>query len=900
MVDVVGTRNLLKWASQIQSTVQITTTPTDISLPSITLPNIPNATIVRARLNMSYRVLLWGNNQATPSQYIQIRKDTPGSWINAILLPAFNTVNENGDKIKGTFDVISEVDAFNDTYEIQWDNAVVNVSVTNIQDVFFELEVWYTLDSGIEAKIDIIDTEVGVIDGIVDDIKEAIIVGSGTVQLNGSQTVLQTDLSDADDFWNDLQILMISGNNAGETRRISDFVNVNGVVTVDTGFKNNVLLNDTFILIGRFTSAASALTPSTIATAVWSEVLPGSFTGSMAGKIIADIGTRVLAVFNKIPSKSYLRGTADADGGFDTEDKADIEAECGDALAVYDPPTKAELDTAEANIIVEIDANEVKIDTVITNLGTLSSDLGIHDTDIKALMGTPAVDLAADIASIVSDLATHDADIKARLDIVDTNIQANYDAIILIQNNVSTVLTGPKKLVRPDAGTKPYRYFVFNYDNVGNMEDFNADPTLTGTYVSGGGPYFGGTMTRDGIGQYHFDVNVAYDDTLGAVQVKLDAVVAGTLAPRVMTITSEVSDFDDELQEIFDLVEETHTKVDAATPSPTIPEQLTTMETNLTAEIDENQVIVETIRDDMEAEITFPNPAFIGSGYSNIDSENPIAIGATTIPLLPNTGETFNPDGGSIKLSKGEVEEESIVYTGIVDDVVTLYTPTANELQPNASVYEVTKLNFHMTIRKKDGDVNIQADSLPTYSVGSVIVGLGGLPDGSGSMTWEAAPARYVATVEYDIDTEPSQRVGMIDVIVDSKTRDFTFDFELMERPSTERQINEAVGSAIPPNTIVFDHDGWIDEFGVKHLWTDLMKGAIKDDAGQPVVLNIKAYLYDPVDVNTPILGPNPPYDNWTNQFGHYVGGLPAGKYLFTFIANGKKWKQVDRYIDYP
>ena len=41
---------------------------------------------------------------------------------------------------------------------------------------------------------------------------------------------------------------------------------------------------------------------------------------------------RIKAIDDKIPSKPYLMGSADADGGFDTEAKADIEAECEDAL----------------------------------------------------------------------------------------------------------------------------------------------------------------------------------------------------------------------------------------------------------------------------------------------------------------------------------------------------------------------------------------------------------------------------------------------------------------------------------------------------------------------------------------------------------------------------------------
>jgi len=60
--------------------------------------------------------------------------------------------------------------------------------------------------------------------------------------------------------------------------------------------------------------------------------------------------TQLQAIHGKLPSKSYLRGTADADGGMDSEDQADVNAQADQALADYDPPTKAELDAAESNI----------------------------------------------------------------------------------------------------------------------------------------------------------------------------------------------------------------------------------------------------------------------------------------------------------------------------------------------------------------------------------------------------------------------------------------------------------------------------------------------------------------------------------------------------------------------
>lgn len=59
----------------------------------------------------------------------------------------------------------------------------------------------------------------------------------------------------------------------------------------------------------------------------------------------------------------------------DTISLANINAEVDTALTDYDGPTKAELDTAQAAIIAEVDANEAKIDIIDSNLDTVKADL---------------------------------------------------------------------------------------------------------------------------------------------------------------------------------------------------------------------------------------------------------------------------------------------------------------------------------------------------------------------------------------------------------------------------------------------------------------------------------------------------------------------------------------------
>lgn len=68
---------------------------------------------------------------------------------------------------------------------------------------------------------------------------------------------------------------------------------------------------------------------------------------------LSSVASNVTTIKNRIPNTLSL---------------ANINAQVDTALADYDAPTKAELDSAESSIITEIDANETKIDTLISGV----------------------------------------------------------------------------------------------------------------------------------------------------------------------------------------------------------------------------------------------------------------------------------------------------------------------------------------------------------------------------------------------------------------------------------------------------------------------------------------------------------------------------------------------------
>lgn len=97
--------------------------------------------------------------------------------------------------------------------------------------------------------------------------------------------------------------------------------------------------------------------------------IPGSPTAN-------SINERVATIDDKLPSKSYLRGSADSDGGMDSEDKADVNAEVDTALntAIPGSPT--------ANSVNErVKAIDDKLPSKNYLRGSADSDGGMDSED---------------------------------------------------------------------------------------------------------------------------------------------------------------------------------------------------------------------------------------------------------------------------------------------------------------------------------------------------------------------------------------------------------------------------------------------------------------------------------------------------------------------------------------
>jgi len=136
--------------SPSQISVTVTAGASDLSLPTVTLPNI-TGTITHVYAGIKFRMIENTNgaaNKLDGAQDIQVRVDTPGAWADAInfvddQFGLAASTREGGDCVIGNIDLVGTVTAFNDGYEFQWDEAVADLANIVLNDVQTFLIVSY-------------------------------------------------------------------------------------------------------------------------------------------------------------------------------------------------------------------------------------------------------------------------------------------------------------------------------------------------------------------------------------------------------------------------------------------------------------------------------------------------------------------------------------------------------------------------------------------------------------------------------------------------------------------------------------------------------------------------------------------------------------------------------------
>ncbi|MDZ7798411.1 MAG: hypothetical protein U5L76_02205 [Patescibacteria group bacterium] len=230
----------------------------------------------------------------------------------------------------------------------------------------------------------------------------------GTFDFNGqadsgtTTTLVDAELIQPDDFWNDYSLIMISGSNIGQEKTVSDFVSSTDTITVSSAFSNAVSAGDEYILkhetslikniwtwtsdtasffasaageIWSYTGASLDTTGNAIAK-VWSyatRTLTGNdnFNDPTSAQIASDVwseASRTLTDYSNDLSASdvWSYATRQLTSRYTNENTP---VDLAQVANVSFLATSAELSTTETNLTSEIDANE----TLINNLNDISA-----------------------------------------------------------------------------------------------------------------------------------------------------------------------------------------------------------------------------------------------------------------------------------------------------------------------------------------------------------------------------------------------------------------------------------------------------------------------------------------------------------------------------------------------
>lgn len=94
------------------------------------------------------------------------------------------------------------------------------------------------------------------------DLRDATVVISSTTTSAGNAggtTLVDTVLTQGNDYWNNMAVVILSGNSIGQIRRISDFTSADDTITVDTAFASQIASGTKYNIVAQHTSTGSGM-----------------------------------------------------------------------------------------------------------------------------------------------------------------------------------------------------------------------------------------------------------------------------------------------------------------------------------------------------------------------------------------------------------------------------------------------------------------------------------------------------------------------------------------------------------------------------------------------------------------------------------------------------------------
>ena len=225
---------------------------------------------------------------------------------------------------------------------------------------------------------------------------------SGYADSGSATTLVDSELTGSDDYWNDYTLEVITGNNAGEERVVTDFNSTTHTLTFSALSQalnvgdQYVLRHESHLIIGIWNYADRTLTSATnIAGDIWSY---SSRTLSSFGSLAADVWNDAFASSRALTSSSLS-------GGESLATETSTQALRDELLT--------EIGTVEASI----DDTDTKVDAVLVDTGSIEDkvDISLADTsNIEDKIDTILID-TGNIEDKIDNLSGLDSSISVIL-----------------------------------------------------------------------------------------------------------------------------------------------------------------------------------------------------------------------------------------------------------------------------------------------------------------------------------------------------------------------------------------------------------------------------------------------------------------------------------------------------
>lgn len=221
-------------------------------------------------------------------------------------------------------------------------------------------------------------------------IKQTVSVTESAVDDAGAAattTVFNTDLTEADDFWNDALIVFTSGSLAGQSKPILDFANTNGAITLDEALSSAPSDNDEFVIASTHIHPITQI-QSGLGTEAKQDTIISDIAGISAGTSPSVLQATTIATLASQVSFTLTAGSADDDAYNDAlvvvEDQSTAVQKCVGIVSDYTGSTKTVTLKADPGIFTMATGDTI---TVIASSPTIES----LETDVAAIGGSDIV-----------------------------------------------------------------------------------------------------------------------------------------------------------------------------------------------------------------------------------------------------------------------------------------------------------------------------------------------------------------------------------------------------------------------------------------------------------------------------------------------------------------------------